>query len=564
MTKKVENVMSNDAISQSILHQWYVVAKGYSVQNRMTIQEVVGIIADETTKAINRDLDPEAEIIFEIDDEKEQVKILNLNMSVVEDEFEFESEKDVQHISFVTISEAKNIYPDVKIDDVIKWEISFDLLTEKCKTAIKNGFVQRLKANKKAEVYLKYEPLIGTKIKAQILSRNKDGSYNLSFEDNVTAFLPFTNINPKLSLKPGSLIDVYVEQVNEDTRLSQVHVSIDSPRLVYDLLKNEVPEIAEGLIEVVDIQRVPGVRTKISISDNNPELGYDIIGLVIGNGGRRILSIIDKLGGEKIDVIRYSEDKIEYIKNAISPGKVLDVVPHEKFENAYYAIVENDKDMFVSVGRGAINVNLAKKLTNTRIELIRIEDAVEKNIQFNRKKIIERPLIGKGSRDHKSMLKKSKTSTYFDGIDIDINDFAKDVSQFLESQRNYSSNTTKDFEKKSESKTDENKPRTPKQRSYDFDKIFDTELNNIETLTSSYDFLDKIDDSKIFDDNEENEFIDETTVELVKPIVEKTDIKQGYKKAKNILKDFKEDTDLKNYGLESDLDLSGFDDDWEK
>ncbi|EFF41179.1 transcription termination/antitermination protein NusA [Mycoplasmopsis alligatoris] len=549
-------------------NKWFIISKGYALKNNLTAQQVADMIADETTKAINRDIDPEAIITFTVDESSESVFIKNTNAVVVEDDFEFSGETDVQHISFVPYSKAKKVNKEVHVDDIIEWEIDFEIVTEKCKTAIRNGFIQQLKANEKAEIFKKYHQLIGTKIKAKILSRNKDGSYNLAFEDGVTAFLPFSNINTRIELKHGVLIDVYIETVSEENKLSQVQVSTDSPQMVYDLLKNEVPEIAQGLVEIMNIQRAPGIRSKIAVRKTSVESEVDPISSVIGVNGSRINEISRKLGGEKIDVILYSEEITEYIKNALSPARIVDVVKNKAMDNYYYAIVNSETDMYVAMGKGVVNVNLAKKISGCRIELIKAAEAVEKGLEFNKAKFYDKPLIGRGNV--KTFVKKSRPSNYFDGIDINLSDFAKDVSMFMETQKeiNEVKESIKEANKLAAKQAIRNKKSSTvvEQKSPDFDSMFDEEMSGFDDSTDTYDFIKDIDSNDIFDDNDENEFIEEVDEESNETEVTQKDesVKAKYKKAKVDLKDFKVDSDLTNYGLDSNLDLSGFDDEWEK
>ncbi|ADE19746.1 transcription termination/antitermination protein NusA [Mycoplasma crocodyli] len=566
MAKKVTSKIENEIQSN---RKWYIIAKGYAARNNLSTQQIADIIADETTKAINRDIDPEAIINFVVDEEREVVSIINTNATVVEDEFEFNGDQDVQKISFVPISKAKKVKKSVEIDDAIDWEIDFEIFNEKTKTAIKNGFIQQLKANEKAAIYNKYSKLIGEKLKAKILSKNKDGSYNLGLEDGVTAFLPYANINQKLNLNPGLFIDVYVDNVSEENKLSQVQVSTDSPQAIYDLLNKEVPEIAQGLIDVVSIQRVPGMRSKIAVKKSNPADSLDPISSIIGYNGSRINEISNALGGEKVDVILYSDVKEEFVKNALLPAKIIDVVKNNGADNYYFAIVASDSDMYVAMGRGVVNVNLAKKLTGTRIELLKVSEAIAKGIEFKKQQSFEKPLIGKFVNRSP---KKSKSTNYFDGIDIDINDFANDVNSFIETQKTIEETKAivkeakKAAVKQQKEKNEKAKSENPRNEQTDFDSMFDEVVSNFDHSNDTYDFLDAIDENTIFDDNEESEFKDEISEleenqDNKKP--EET-LKSKYKKAKVDLKDFKEDNDLTNYGLDSNLDLSDFDDEWEK
>lgn len=543
--------------SELIKKDWYKVIKGYALSNNLSKEEVCDFFSQETTKAINRDIDPEAEIIFELDNDEEKVIIFNKNMEVVEDDFEFLSENDPERISFITISEASTLHPNCNVGDIVKYTIDFNLLSEKIKTVIRNGFIQRLKINQKQKVFNKYSNLIGQRLKARVLSKNNNGSYNMIFEDNVTAFLPNNKVNRRLQMKPGSIIDVYLEEVHEESKLSQCLVSTDSPKAVEDLLKNDIPEISDGSVEIVKVVRQPGERSKIavrSIHDQNIDAAASIIGV----NGLRILSISEKLEGEKLDVIPFSEDLRQFIINAMSPAKVVDVVFKTPDNDSAYIILKKE-NILVAIGKKGSNIELAKNLTGVNLEAITTEEAIEKEIPFKESKEYDKPLIKKVRTK-----KPTRSNNFFSGFNFDINEFAQDVSEFMEQQASSSDKAKVETTPKVE------KPKSKKPERLNLDDYFNKEnvleLEKESKNSDEYDFLNDIDFDKIFDDNEVSEFDDEFEDEVVseKPEKEKKSVDKEYKKAKIELRDFKVDSDLANYGLDSNLDLSDFDDEWEK
>ncbi|QZE12162.1 NusA N-terminal domain-containing protein [Mycoplasma sp. Ms02] len=532
---------------------WYIVLLGFAQKNNLLVSELAEILSEETTKVVNKDIDPDAEIEFRVDKENQLVHIYNNAMIVVEDDYEFESEQDLSKITFIRLSEARLYDKEVQVDDLVSAEFDFDLLTEKNKTAIKHGFAYGLKLKDKQKVFVKYEPLIGSKIKARILTRNNNGSYNLIFEDGVTAFLPANKINAKLSMKPGSIIDVYLEAVSEDTKLSQCIVSTDSPSFVEDLMNAEVPEISQGYVEIVKIKRVPGVRSKVVVKSTNLDYSVDPLSAVIGVNGSRIKAINDSLGGEKIDVVLYDEDMVRYIKNAFSPAKILDVVVDEKGKFPKYIAVAKKQDLMIAIGKSGVNINLVKEVTEVNVNVISTEEALENGYEFNQAEMYEKPLFKAKSRAPR----KSRTSTYFENIDIDVNEFSADVSRFLEEQLEASEQSAKKAKEASKQVV-----KKEKVAPLNLDDIFEQTDLNVEQEEDEYDFLNDIDFDKVFDDAEvEVQESEQEVNKEAKPAVSKAE--KAYKKAKVELKDFHVDNDLTNYGIDGGLDLSDFDDEWE-
>lgn len=154
-------------------------------------------------------------------------------------------------------------------------------------------------------------------------------------------------------------------QVKKTTKGPQVNVSRSHPGLVKRLFESEVPEIYEGVVDIVSISREAGSRTKMAVKANNEEV--DPVGACVGQKGMRVQNIIDELNGEKIDVIKYSDDVEEYLANALSPAKVLRIIPNKDVKMAI-AVVD-DYQLSLAIGKEGQNVRLAAKLTGWKIDI---------------------------------------------------------------------------------------------------------------------------------------------------------------------------------------------------
>ena len=163
----------------------------------------------------------------------------------------------------------------------------------------------------------------------------------------------------------GDRIKVYVKNIKDSTKSTFVQVSRSNVGFVKRLFELEVPEIKTGEIEIKNISREPGYRTKMAVYSSNPNL--DVVGACVGNKGMRINAIINEMNGEKIDIVEYSENPLEYIARALSPAKVLTVYALEG-NNYARAVVPDDK-LSLAIGKGGQNVRLAVKLTNWKIDV---------------------------------------------------------------------------------------------------------------------------------------------------------------------------------------------------
>ncbi|MEO1816463.1 MAG: transcription termination factor NusA [Acetobacterium sp.] len=160
-------------------------------------------------------------------------------------------------------------------------------------------------------------------------------------------------------------LKVYLLMVKKTTKGPQVNVSRTHPGLVKRLFESEVPEIFDGIVDIVSISREAGSRTKVAVKANDPSI--DPVGACVGQKGVRVQNIINELQGEKIDVIKWSDNIEEYISNALSPAKVVEIIPN-KDEKTAIAIVD-DYQLSLAIGKEGQNVRLAAKLTGWKIDI---------------------------------------------------------------------------------------------------------------------------------------------------------------------------------------------------
>ena len=160
-------------------------------------------------------------------------------------------------------------------------------------------------------------------------------------------------------------IKVYVKRVRNNGRNAQIMVSRTAAGLVQRLFENEVPEIRQGVVEIKAVSREAGQRTKIAICSHDPAV--DAVGACVGNKGARVNAIVQELNGEKIDIILWSEDPLEYIAKALSPAKVIKVSALEG-EKVATVVVPDDK-LSLAIGRDGQNVRLAARLTGWKIDV---------------------------------------------------------------------------------------------------------------------------------------------------------------------------------------------------
>lgn len=163
----------------------------------------------------------------------------------------------------------------------------------------------------------------------------------------------------------GDRIKVYVKKIKDSLKGPQIQVSRSNIGFVRKLFELEIPEVANGEVKIKNIARDAGNRTKVAVYSDRPNV--DAVGACVGNRGTRINTIINELNGEKIDLVEYSEDPLEYIARALSPAKVLSVETNDSL-NMSQVIVPDDK-LSLAIGKGGQNVRLAAKLTGWKIDV---------------------------------------------------------------------------------------------------------------------------------------------------------------------------------------------------
>ncbi|HOK22685.1 MAG TPA: transcription termination factor NusA [Candidatus Hydrothermia bacterium] len=277
----------------------------------------------------------------------------------------------------ISIEEATKISPDVKVDQKVEIKEDFRTIGRRYMSHISEAFLRKLTEETKKREYENLMKKIGEKIEGTVLRIERD-EIVLSL-GNVEASLPFSELLPgdKIqnlrNVKRLKAVILEVQDTKEKKEkkkyTSPVILSRTHPNFLKKLLEDEIPDIATGLIEIKQIARIPGRRAKVSVKPKRPE-SVDI-GSIIGVKGQIIKSITDELGGERIDIIRYSENPYKHVANALSPAK--DILCVFDDEEKYVAIV-SDADLPIAKGEDAINAILASKLVGKDVLVCPLKD----------------------------------------------------------------------------------------------------------------------------------------------------------------------------------------------
>mgnify|MGYP001336410001 CR=1 FL=1 len=274
----------------------------------------------------------------------------------------------------ISLAEAHKINPNYEIGDIVEIEVTPKDFGRIAAQTAKQVVTQRVR---EAERGIIYEEFIDREddIITGIVQR-QDGRFIYISLGKTEAILPANEQMPNERYQHNDRIKVYITKVEKTTKGPQIFVSRTHPGLLKRLFELEVPEIYDGTVEIKSVAREAGDRSKISVHSDNPEV--DPVGACVGPKGARVQAIVNELKGEKIDIVKWSKDPVEFVANALSPSKVLDVIVNEE-EKATTVIVP-DYQLSLAIGKRGQNARLAAKLTNWKIDIKSESEAREKGI----------------------------------------------------------------------------------------------------------------------------------------------------------------------------------------
>lgn len=333
------------------------------------LEKEKGIPADYMFEKINQALltayrrdNPEAAdaVEVEIDEKRNRIRMF-LKKTVV-------SEVNEPAIEMLP-EEAEKIVPGAELGDIIQIEIETKKFGRIAAQAAKQVIIQGIREAERGMVFDEFtskENEILTGVVSRIEPRTGNVLIRISSNSEITEAVLTAGERVKTEeLTEGDRIKVYVLEVRRSSRGPQVLVSRTHPGLVKRLFELEVPEIFDGTVEVKGIAREPGSRTKMAVCSTDSEV--DPIGACVGPRGGRVSVIVDELRGERIDIIKFSEDPAEYIAASLSPAEVLDVQLLNEGKSC--CVTVPDTQLSLAIGKEGQNARLAARLTGYKIDI---------------------------------------------------------------------------------------------------------------------------------------------------------------------------------------------------
>ena len=325
-----------------------IVRAKFDMETGATDFTQVKVVVDESIVKMPAPLDEDGEPIVEPEEEK--------------DPNDLRTRFNTEH--HILIEDAKKIKRDAQIEDenVFPLETKEDFGRIAAQTA-KQVIIQKIREAEKNTTMEEFGHKEGGIVSGTV-QRVEKGNVFVDLGKS-TAILPYEEQITREHFRPGERIKAFLYRVEDTPRGINLRLSRTHPKLIEEFFKMETPEVATGVVEIKNIAREPGSRSKIAVFSTDEHI--DPVGSCVGQRGVRVNTVMSELGGEKIDIIEWSDDAKKFITDALAPAKILSVVLREEEKRASVTVMEDQ--LSLAIGKGGQNARLAAKLTGWKIDI---------------------------------------------------------------------------------------------------------------------------------------------------------------------------------------------------
>lgn len=341
-------------ISKQIIQSFAEIAKDKDIDKDLLLSILEDVFRTMIRKKYG---DDEAfEVIINAD--RGDIQILHIREVVPKEEL-------TDEVNEIVLEEALKYDPDLELYDEYAQELSIQDFGRRAVMMARQQLAQRIREIEKDNIFEEYSDRVGEIVLGDVYQiRSRDMLVN---HNGVELVMPKSEQIYKDRYRKGDTIRAVVKEVKRYNGNPSVIISRTSPLFLERLFENEIPEVFDGIIDLVRIAREPGDRSKVAVVSHDERV--DPVGACVGMKGIRIHAIVRELQNENIDVINYSEDKFEFIKRALQPAKVLSVELSEDGEHAKVLVPADEVSK--AIGKGGVNIRLASKLTECEIDVYR-------------------------------------------------------------------------------------------------------------------------------------------------------------------------------------------------
>ena len=273
----------------------------------------------------------------------------------------------------LTLVEAKEKEPTLEAGDRYEIHVESVEFGRIAAQTAKQVIVQKVREAERAQVVDAYRSRVGELVSGQVKKVTREAVI-VDLGNNAEAILPRESWIPRETFRVGDRLRGLLEEIRPEARGPQLALTRTSPKVLVELFKIEVPEIADGVIEILGCARDPGSRAKIAVKTNDGRI--DPVGACVGMRGSRVQAVSNELGNERIDIVPWDDNVAQLAINAMSPAEVVSIVVDEETRSMDIAVSEDN--LAQAIGRGGQNVKLASELTGWELNIMTEDDAAEK------------------------------------------------------------------------------------------------------------------------------------------------------------------------------------------
>ncbi len=345
-------------ISKQIIQSFAEIAKDKGIDRDL----LLSILEDVFRSMIRKKYESDEAFSVILNPDRGEIQIMHIREVVPDEELS-------DPVNEIGISEAKKLDPDLELYDEFAQELRIEDFGRRAVMMARQTLAQRIREIEKDNIFEEYSDRIGEIVLGDVYQvRNRDILVN---HNGVELILPKGHQIYKDRYRKGDTIRAVVVEVKRQEGNPAVIISRTSPLFLERLFENEIPEVFDGVIEIIKTVREPGDRSKVAVVSNDERV--DPVGACVGMKGIRIHSIVRELCNENIDVINYTDDDHEFIKRALQPAHVQSV-ELDKANRRAKVVVPADQ-VSKAIGKGGVNIRLATQLTNFEIDVYReVED----------------------------------------------------------------------------------------------------------------------------------------------------------------------------------------------
>ncbi|MGE0115301.1 MAG: transcription termination factor NusA [Steroidobacteraceae bacterium] len=247
----------------------------------------------------------------------------------------------------------------------------------------KQVIVQKVREAERAHVVDQFRDRMGTMVSGLVKRVDRSG-ITVDLGGNAEGFIPREHMIPREPVRAQDRIKAYLKEIRTEQRGPQLFLSRTAPEFLIELFKLEVPEVGQGLIEIIGAARDPGVRAKIAVKSNDQRI--DPVGACVGMRGARVQAVSNEIGGERVDIIPFDDNAAQFVINAMAPAEVVSIVVDEDSHSMDVAVTE--EKLSQAIGRGGQNIRLASELTGWNLNIMTSE-AAEKKSESEARALVE-------------------------------------------------------------------------------------------------------------------------------------------------------------------------------